>query len=204
VSIPESIQAEFLSSAAILARPQPVPAVYLFDDTRSGLSAAIRSHQQGDYSHCGTGLGFMVKNAPVVVDQVATLRLSPLAAYLSPEYRVKCVELLPPPWGRTWFDARVVVAQAEARRVLGLAWWRRLYDVLGVLAAGIGLRHIGQPSDWYCSEAVAHFVTPILADNTYLRLVDHPTPAEINTWLKAQIDYGRARVAWRYDPDEIA
>jgi len=203
MSIPESIQSEFWGHAKILATPQPCPCVYLFDDTRSGLSAAIRSHQEGDYSHCATGLGFMLKNAPCVVDQVATLRLSPLAEYLDPTHRVKCVELLPPPWGRAWFDGRVVDAQVEARRVLGLAWYRRLYDLVGVLAAGLGLRHVGQPSDWYCSEAVQHFVAPMMADSG-LRLVDHPTPAELNAWLKTLIDWGRARVAWRYDPDEIA
>lgn len=207
VFVPRSILCEFLGRDEILAQAQPYPCVYLFDDTRSGFSAAIRRHQEGDYSHCAMGLGFGLPGFPRIVDQVATLRLSLLEDYLVSEYRAKCVELLPgrgdlsgvPLWQA--FQGRVVDAQAEAERVLALPWWRRLYDAAGVLGRGLHLPGwFGQPGAWWCSEAVGHFARPIMSDADGI-LGEHPTPAGLNVWLKYLIEQGRARVAWRYDPD---
>ena len=201
MTVPASIQADFWSREKILATEQPNPCVYLFDDVRSGLSGEICAHEEGFYSHCAMGLGRGTPGAPMIVNQIQTIRLSPLADYLVPAYRVKCVELLAPPWNPNGFAAGVEIAQREADRVLALPWYRRLYDGPGVLGQGLRLpRWFGLPGGWYCSEAVAHFIWPIMMDSDR-SLGLHPNPEELNGWLKVQIDDMRARVAYRYDAD---
>lgn len=202
MSIPDSVMAEFWTREKILATPQPVPAVYLVESIGSVMGDGIQNVTHSTYTHCFTGLGFGVAGSvPTVVDQVKTLRLTPLEDYLGDDYRLKCVELLPPGWGDRWFKERVASAQSEAKRLLRLHWWQRSYDWLGVLGQGLGLPGwFGIPGADWCSESLARFVRPIMVDADPV-LGMHPTPAQTNVTVKRWIEGGRAVVRYRHDSE---
>ena len=159
----------------------PYPKLVFCDSTFGLFGLLIRKKTKGMYSH------FMIEVSPgMVASQGFLFRLQDIQDYQ--HYHLKYVV------GIRWSpEARIEILE-EVKKFLKKPWYRRLYDIIGVLGKAIGLEKLNIPGLNYCSEW-----------GRLIRIADpefdlkSPTPTDINVWTKARND--RYKVVGRYSPD---
>lgn len=160
------------SAADIVSIPQrDLPMLVLFDNLYSPISARIRRHTRGFYSH----VGWMY--APQLISsQEFHLRTKRITDYLEGRNRLKFWHN--PLW--TEYDRQKVIK--EIKRQLALPWWRTRYDWLGIIGHLTGIKWINFPHLDYCSENGGEILS--MLEPTFD--LKHPSPADINRWCKKQ------------------
>jgi hypothetical protein len=85
---------------------------------------------------------------------------------------------------KSWTDRQKRILNIRIRAELTKPRWKTRYDVLAILGQAIGITGLQVPWTKICSDH---------AD--YLKLIDarydlvHPSPEDVNTWLKQHSDY---------------
>ena len=91
-------------------------------------------------------------------------------------------------WCPTWTQAQRDTLTQVINGCLSKGKWATRYDVLGVVGQFLGWDWLQNPNTNFCSE---HFSKLALVDADaleYLKGNKHPTPEEINVWLKEHED----------------
>jgi len=165
----------------MLAVPQAaLPAIVLTDNLTSLISARIRAHTRGYYSHA-----MLMVEPGRVVSQDRRLAEWPLANYLDGKHRVKI-------WTVDAPGLAAVVAESLAKG--------GRYDWLGIVGQLLRWPRLNFGGRWYCSE----WVVGMLDLGTGAGAVLPPlkaTPSDIDTWAKECADlYPGTRLWGYYDP----
>jgi len=163
-----------------------MPFLVLTDNCYSWFSWRIKGHTDGYYNHAAMLL--WDSPSPTLVSQNWVLQKEPIAQYLKGKHRIKF-------WRNpTWSWKQMAAMEREARSLLALPTYRRLYDIVGLFGQLIRRPSLNIPSLFYCSEAAAR----ILAAGGEDCGMKHPTPADLNRWCKASPNME----CWGiYDPD---
>jgi hypothetical protein len=160
--------------------PESAYPMMVFSDGGSYFSVAIKQRTRGYYSHFSWLIGFNE-----IATQGMTFSIAP----------VSCLEKATAKfvYDPSWTGSEKSLIKSAILKDLELPWWKRLYDIPGVMAEFVGLP-LQVPSLNFCSER-----------GSYLKLVDPeyslkaPTPTELNLWTKAH--QTRYKVFGRYMPD---
>lgn len=169
-----SSQPVFLSREAV-AEPSvdTLPWIVLSDNMASRIGLRIKriGHAPGYYSHAMT----CARPGRFASQDVPFYREVDAATYFDGWHRLKV-------W---WFPGlgprrrRDLCAYVQESLEEGL--WRRLYDFLGVFGHWVGRNGLNAPHLRYCTERVVDLVDQAMPRNDAPR---HPTPADLNAWLK--------------------
>lgn len=159
----------------------PYPKLVFCDSAFGLFGFLIRRKTKGSYSH------FMIEVGPgMVASQSFLFRLQDILDFKF--YHLKYVV------GVHWTsEARQQIID-EINVRLKLPWYRKLYDIVGVLGHAIGLEKLNIPWLNFCSEW-GRLVK--IADPEFD--LESPTPTDINEWTKARKD--KYKVVGRYTPD---
>ncbi len=175
-----------LSKEEILAWDAGVPPlVVVSDNLASWISRQIKRHTKGNYNHA------MVMHAMgLFASQGIFLRERPVADYLRGKHRVKF-------WRNpNWSPADEVKICLAANNQLEAPWYKRRYDILGILGQAVRIPWINRPGRNFCSESVAKIlkdVEQLFHDNP------HPSPADIDRWCEEQ----EWEVVGVYEPEAV-
>lgn len=162
--------------------PDALPLLVMADNLFSLLGVGIRTHTQDYYSHA-----MWMHRCGMFASQDLFYHEVPVWKYLK-SYRLKF-------WHNpVWTGAQRSLVKEEILAKLRLPWYRRLYDVKGVVG-----QWLNKPSlnwDWwdYCSEDAGEKLA--LVESGFD--LKHPSPADINRWCKGQ---AQMEVYGVYDPD---
>ena len=90
-------------------------------------------------------------------------------------------------WNPDWTVSERALMIASVRMRLALPWWKRLYDVPGVIGEALKITWLQLPWFDFCSEAMANRMLGLVDPKFRQWLLQHPspTPREINQWTKA-------------------
>ena len=165
-----------------------LPLIVLCDDLRGWLGWAIKAHTSGNYCHA-TGMIHPQK----IATQGVLFQEIPLTDYLKDYEMIKFWKI------KNLTDTeRSLIFDAVNKR-LKLPWWRRLYDLPGVLLGqNLHLKWLQIPGLEYCSEEVkADYI------DTIARLKgtvpNEPSPSDLDRAFKANPDKFEAVGFWWAD-----
>jgi hypothetical protein len=121
------------------------PIIMLCDDLRGFMGWAIKSHTKGNYNHAC----IIHRKGRIVSQGFSSFMPHDITVYLTSGMMLKFWRIK----DMTLFE-KSYVRMAIAKR-LGLPWWRRTYDFLGVIGGQLtGMRWIQNPFQAFCSEQV--------------------------------------------------
>ena len=161
------------------------PMLVLSDAVQSVVAARIKSLQNGTYNHLLWLINIKGKN--VFASQDSTFKLIELSKYIDNKHRLKFW------YNKEWTKEDKITILSSIKSYLELPWYKRLYDPLQIIGIRLGLNWVQMPGTRICSD---------YAD--ILKFVDfnydlfHPSPPDVNRWLKKQEYY---EVYGRYSPD---
>lgn len=157
-----------------------LPLIVLADNLRSFIAWGIKKHTKGKYSHI-----MEMHRVGYFATQGCTYKEVPVRLYMSGKHRLKFWKCkgLTPQAREEWLDMTA--------RELNASWWKRKYDVLGIIGQAIFLRFINNPWTKYCSERVATKIRKFFA----ILVPKHPSPSDCN---KALIDDSRTAEVYGY------
>jgi hypothetical protein len=152
----------------------------LTDNLTSLISARIRAHTRGYYSHA-----MLMVEPGKVVSQDRRLAEKPLASYLDGKHRVKV-------WMVDAPDLAAVVAESLSKG--------GRYDWLGIIGQALGWRRLNFRRRWYCSE----WVVAMLDYGSGAGAVLPPlqaTPGDLDRWAQECGELDPKTSLWGlYDP----
>lgn len=152
------------------------PYLVFTDNLNSWLSAKIKRHTNGDYSHCFWYLGGDVAVSQDWIYHKVNMRKK----YLQGKHRVK-VWKVKHEGGYGWPDSMI---NAHIKRRLNRGFFSKLYDLKGIIGQWLGVRSIQSPWRKFCSESVGDAIrAPVTGFNIY-----KPNPSEINKFCEANAD----------------
>ena len=163
-----------------------MPLIVLSDNLRSFLSWGIKAHTKGCYSH----VMMLIDTETLVSQDFPFFREVPVDKYLQGGHRLKFVG------NSAWTNQQRLVMRLTAKRDARLPWWKRRYDLLGILGQFCGVESINVPWLNYCSEKVAGLIK--IADP--LLQMKHPSPDDMNWYMENNQNRGYY-VYGRYAPD---
>ena len=163
-----------------------MPFLILTDNFHSWFSWRTKGHTHGHYNHAAFLLfrGFI----PTALSQDWILRTKPLSNYMSGKHRVKLWH--DPDW--SWDQKENMLDECDL--LLDRPFYRRLYDVVGLIGQAIRHPRLNIPGLFYCSEVTAR----VLAAGDEDCGMAHPSPADLNRWCKESPNMKCCGV---YDPD---
>ena len=162
------------------------PLLVISDAVQSMVAARIKSLQNGTYNHLLWLINVNDKN--IFASQDSTFRLVSLSDYVTHKHRLKFW------YNPDWTDEEKAVILGSIQSHLELPWYKKLYDPLQIIGIRLGIRWLQLPGARICSD-YADLLG--LIDSNY-NLKRHPSPPEVNRWLKTQNKY---KVYGRYSPD---
>jgi hypothetical protein len=143
-----------------------LPLVVLSDSMLSFLGWGIKAHTSGEYSHA-----MMMVQPGVFASQGWIFNNVNVAEYCKPSYRLKFwkPEITIP-------QKNIILEYIQAE--LSKPWYKRRYDILGVIGQALNIRCINNPWSKYCSEHVS--ATLAAAGFAYGK---HPSPSDLNRYF---------------------
>ena len=173
------------------------PCVVLTENTRTLVGKLIAFFSSDDdpsprphetYTHAMWLYWDAIANAPRLASQDLTgLHSVPLKKYLSGDFRIKI-------WAFSFGNP-----QATGRWIheqITLPWYKRLYDVLGIVGQLFELEWLQNPCRRFCSEWVMEGLKIMLGKNC--PTVKRPSPIKLNVCLESEPG---AQVIARYDKE---
>ena len=162
------------------------PLLVLSDNVQSVVAARIKKLQRGSYNH----LMYLTKKdgENVFVTQDATLQIADLDKYVDDRHRLKFW------YNPDWTAKQKQIINNELFSELDRPWYKRLYDPIQIIGIRFGMRWLQLPGTFkICSD---HADILKLVDERFN--LEHPSPPEVNRWLKKHDEY---KVYGRYTPD---
>lgn len=167
---------------------EDLPLIVLSDNLRSFLAWGIKAHQSGNYNH------FMwMHKRGMVASQDATYRATSIEPYLT-HCRLKFWRA--PEWQTT---GKGLILQLAIKKDLAATRgrWSGWYDWLQIVGKLIHCDWLQIPGREICSDKIK-YIFPIDPEAKKTFHGKHPSPSDINKWLKTQPRY---QVYGRYSPD---
>ena len=151
-------------------KEEDLPLIVLADNLRSITGKLVKIHTKGQYSH------IMEQRRPrYFASQGWMYKEVPIEAYMKKGYRLKF-------WKPKNLTAEAREEWLELTQYeLKAPWWKRRYDILGIIGQVFFLRWINNPWTKYCSERVAIKIRKFFR----IFISAHPSPSDCNRILTA-------------------
>lgn len=151
-----------------------LPMMVLSDNLYSWLALKIRQHQKGYYNH------FMwMHRTGFFASQDFFFKEIPATKYLKGKHRLKFWMNL------KWTQADRELIKMAIQKDLEKPKLKTRYDWIQIIGILLGLRKLNIPGIRICSDYIDYLK---LVDENY-DLKKHPSPPEINRWLKGREGY---------------
>ena len=144
-----------------------LPVIVLVDDLRGFISLIIKNHTDGNYSHC-----MWLFEEGNIATQSWIYRKLLLKRYMTKRNMLKFWRIRGLSERERWdiiFKIAIDLKQP---------WYKRLYDVLGILGQFLKIRQIQSPFRKYCSERVAGDLRTISSLKDIIP--KFPAPSDLN------------------------
>jgi hypothetical protein len=159
---------------------EDLPMLVLSSDNLSFLAWAIRARTTSDYSHL-----MWLHRPGFFATQDWWYREVPVKKYAGTRLKL---------WrNKKWTPQQRIKILSKINAELKKPAWQTRYDLLAILGQLLGLVHIQVPWTNICSDW-ANLI--MLNDKNYD--LNHPSPGDVNDWLKTRRDY---ECFTRYIPD---
>ena len=139
-----------------------MPVIVLCDDLRGFLGWIIKAHTSGNYCHA-----MIMRQPGQTVTQNNVLKEIPILGYMKPAEMLKFWRIK-----NLTADEAKIIFDAIAKD-LAKPWWKRMYDLVGLIGQAVWMPFIQTPGLNYCSENVAKYMRMIPRFKAWL-------PAEVN------------------------
>ena len=146
--------------------PEMLPMLCFVDGLYSFYGLLIRRHQEGAYGHV-----MMMHKPGIMASQELFFREVPVEKWMG-KARLKLV------YNRKWGEEERQILRRAIEERLGAPWWRRIYDVPGIIGHWVKRPGINNPFSEYCSEGVGEMIA--LVEDGYD--LYKPTPGGLNRW----------------------
>ena len=147
------------------------PKVVFCDNLRGFLNFEIRKHTKGNYSHTMFVLDKDGKS--VSQDFVGLREIDIEERYMKDGFRLK------------FYSVNVEEANRIIPQLLKetkLPWWKRRYDILGIVGQWFNIPAINNPKVKYCSEHVIKWLNVLLPE---LKIPEHLNPSQLNRLMES-------------------
>jgi len=151
---------------------QHLPVIVLTDDIRGFMGWIIKAHQHGNYNH----IMMMVYPGSVVTQGWTYKEVDIEETYMTGKHRLKFwrIKDLTP-------QERINIEEAVDKD-LKAPWYRKMYDVVGIIGKLIRIRKIQSPWQYYCNERVERYLR--LIPSLRLKIPLHSSPSHLNKLFK--------------------